>query len=315
MIGRISRAQATCWKARYTLQVSLSRVPLFWSDEYWELENTRSGVKPRRMERDGHVLFLGLFGETIHVPGSATFGGWWQDPKNYSAGQIPSLFDHLFEEFPNMRWQFRFPPSHFFPTFFDSQITYLQALGGRLVREQNSAILRRNLGSDEVATKFSRGNRKRVRSFRESGGVVRTAKPEEYRAAFTVLSESRERRGVSLSMTWEAFCLSLHRLPRVYRCWLALKGSEVVGAALTVDVSQQALYVLYWGDTPLGREQSVTATICERLATFAWDQNKEVLDLGISSVDGKIDEGLLRFKRNLGATDFDQWTVSLGSSR
>jgi len=295
--------------------VSLSRVPLFWSDEYWELGKIKTGVKLRRIERDGYLLFLELSGETIQVPGSATFGGWWRYSVDCAAGQFPRLFDHLLEEFPNMRWQFRFPPSHFYPKVFESQLKYLQALGGRSVREQNSAILHRNLGGDEVVTMFSRGNRKRVRSFRESGGVVRPANPEEYREAFTVLSESRERRGVTLSMTWEVFLLSLHRLPQVYQCWVALKGPQVVGAALTVDVSETSLYVLYWGDTPLGREQSVTATICEVIAAFAWDKNKEVLDLGISSVDGKVDDGLLRFKRNLGATDFDQWTVALESSR
>lgn len=293
----------------------MTRPPLFWSEEYWELRSATTRNKFRRVEKNGYFLYLDVSGETIKIPGSATFGGWWRNSADYNSEPFHELFEFLFTKFPKRRWQVNFPPTHFFPQLFKRQVTYLETLGGRLVREQNSSILAKNLGNDDVVSRFSRGNRKRVRAFRESGGVVRAASPQEHQLAFSILSESRERRGVSLSMTWEDFSFSLDRLPQVYQCWLALNGPYVVGAALTVKVSQSSLYVLYWGDTLLGREQSVSASICERLAAFAWSEKMEVLDLGISSVDGIIDEGLLRFKRNLGAVDFDQWTVILNDPR
>jgi hypothetical protein len=102
-------------------------------------------------------------------------------------------------------------------------------------------------------------------------------------------------------MPWHVFERGLDERPDVFTVWGATLGKEIVGGALTVEISDDTLYVLFWGDTLLGREYSVVASICEKLVEFCRSKNYKVLDLGISSVDGLLDENLARFKSNLGA--------------
>jgi hypothetical protein len=102
-------------------------------------------------------------------------------------------------------------------------------------------------------------------------------------------------------MPWHIFERGLIDRPDAFTIWGATLGSEFVGGALTVEVDSNTLYVLFWGDTLLGRDISVVGSICEKLIEFCTSRNYQVLDLGISSVDGLLDESLANFKVNLGA--------------
>jgi len=214
---------------------------------------------------------------------------------------------------PKTPWQ-SIPPEYFYPEIFHRQQRALVQLGGTLIDETNSTIQLSLLQSGSDLSNFSRGNRKRLRAFSDRGGEIRRAQGFELRAAHSLLVENRVRRGVNLSVDEEKFVGLLTNLPESYTCWLALVGQEILGVAYTVEVSSHSTYVLFWGDSPAGRSVSVVASLCARLQMVALAEGKEFLDLGISSENGNVDEGLFNFKRNLGASTFPQARITIQSN-
>jgi hypothetical protein len=223
------------------------------------------------------------------------------------------VFTELFNRFPAVRWSISFPPAYFHPEIFDGQASALLDLGANVVVETNSTIGVSPSRHDSPMEGFSRGNRKRVRAFTDLGGLVRRAAESELNAAFDLLKANRERRGVQLSIDREKFLKLATTQPNLYRCWLAIADSQLMGAALTVELDEKSTYVLYWGDSLRGREVSVSASICLYLLVTVASEGKAFLDLGISSNAGQVDEGLLRFKSNLGAETYSQFRFSLSS--
>ena len=282
-------------------------LPLFWSKDYWRANSQRSLRKIENRYSPGSIIYSSISSDRVSVPGKATFGGWWPLTASFqSVAVYEQMFRNLVAEEPAKSWEFTLPPEHFYPEVFLPQRAALENLGGSVVCEINSTIMLRDLAGGGDTTNFSRGNRKRVRAFLERGGTVNPAQPHEVHEAYDLLAQNRSRRGVSLSLTPEKFQTLLRTLPDIYSLWLARLDDELVGAAYLVKLSTDVSYVLFWGDSLAGREVSATAAICLFLQETLFREGKSFLDLGISSLRGIADAGLLKFKQNLGAISFDQ---------
>jgi len=282
--------------------------PLFWTESYWIENRSRDSEILCFSNQERATLYLSQTDNEIEVPGRATFGGWWPADETVARkSDWIRAFRTLFEKFPSRRWSITLPPSYFHPKVFLDQASALRELGASVVEEKNSTVAVKRPNGFSSTEGFSRGNRKRVRAFRDLHGLVRPAKVTELNSAYDLLEASRVRRGTHLSIGRQKFVDLIVSLPSAYRCWLAIADSELMGAALTVDIDSSSLYVLYWGDTLVGRQVSVSASICEYLLILAASEGKDFLDLGISSLGGQVDEGLLRFKQNLGAETHSQF--------
>ena len=267
-------------------------VPLFWTREYSKIHDGEHQI----VETDSGLISLGRAGvESLKSPGRATFGGFWTEPNkgfSYTEQTVAQLI-----AYSNKSVQIRisFPPSYFHPEIFEEQVSFFKARSNAFISESNFHIV------VDYRDGVSKGNRKKQRQFKERGGSVSQVPKADWRLIYDLLVENRLRRGVELSMPWNVFERGLVERPDVFTAWGATLNMEFVGGALTVEISADTLYVLFWGDTLLGRELSVVASICEKLVEFCRSKNYKVLDLGISSVDGLLDENLARFKSNLGA--------------
>ncbi len=277
-------------------------VPLFWTTEYSKIHDGEHQV----FETDSGLISLGRAGaETLKSPGRATFGGFWKEPNEgftYTEKTVAQLVSYS-----NKSNQIRisYPPSYFHPEIFEEQVSFLKAKCSSFISETNFHIVI-NQRND-----VSKGNRKKQRQFKEGGGSVSQVLKTDWRLIYNLLAENRSRRGVELSMPWHVFERGLDECPEVFTVWGATLGTELVGGALTVEISDDTLYVLFWGDTLLGREFSVVASICETLIDFCKSKNYKVLDLGISSVDGLLDSNLARFKSNLGAIQTEKLILTV----
>jgi hypothetical protein len=267
-------------------------VPLFWTYEYSKIHDGEHQL----IETESGLLPVGRAGsEILKSPGRATFGGFWSESSRaftYTKKTVCQL-----KTYSDTSSQIRisFPPSYFHPEIFQEQISYFSAKCTSLIPESNFHIVVENRND------VSKGNRKKQRQFTERGGSVSQVKKPDWHIVYELLVENRLRRGVALSMPWHIFERGLVDRPDVFTLWGATLGLDFVGGALTVEINSNTLYVLFWGDTLLGRDLSVVASICETLVEFCRSRNYQVLDLGISSVDGVLDENLAKFKINLGA--------------
>lgn len=284
--------------------------PLFWRERYWEGDD-RAQSLTKSLGSSMAKIFFRINGSVVEVPGRATFGGWYPTGSSkLTDTHYVELYRGLLEESASSTLVVRLPPKYFLPEFFLPQVEALRQLPGVEVTDVNFSIY---LNDDSGNHSFSRGNRKRVRQFAEAAGRIRECLDPERNAAYDLLRNNRSRRSAQLSMSRASFLAVLSDNPDHYRCWLAHVGGEILGVALTVQISEETLYVLYWGDSVAGRQMSVVASICGFLIRLAKDEGSRFLDLGISSVEGVVDDGLKRFKENLGAFASPQPTFELAA--
>lgn len=267
-------------------------VPLFWTSNYSKIHDGEHNI----IETESGLLPVGrASSQTLNSPGRATFGGFWTESSGGFSCTKKSISQLIAYSNKSNQIRISFPPNYFHPEIFEDQVSFFRAICNSYISESNFHI------EVDQRSDVSKGNRKKQRQFNEMGGYVSQIPQSDWRLIYNLLLENRLRRGVELSMPWNIFERGLVELPDFFTVWGANLGMEYVGGALTVKISEDTIYVLFWGDTLIGRKLSVAASICEKLVEFCRSKGIKVLDLGISSVDGLLDESLARFKLNLGA--------------
>ena len=76
--------------------------------------------------------------------------------------------------------------------------------------------------------------------------------------------------------------------------------NEMVAAAVCIALSDEVLYVLYWGDSEGMQKYSPISLLAKHIYEHAQSQSFAKLDVGTSTLLGKANYGLVKFKRNLG---------------
>jgi hypothetical protein len=127
-------------------------------------------------------------------------------------------------------------------------------------------------------------------------------KEDEWAEGFDVVEKNRARRGVRLKYSLEY----LHRLralfPGYIRMLVLRHLSSIVAAALVYRVLPGVHYVAAWGDAGHDLAYSPMNYLAHQVVVDALKQGAHVVDLGLSSIDGVANEGLVQFKRNVGST-------------
>lgn len=124
----------------------------------------------------------------------------------------------------------------------------------------------------------------------------------EWAEGYRVLEENRAQQGLTLkySLTY------LHHLrtlfPEQVRMLLFCHEDRAVAAALVYRVLPGVHYVAAWGDSGHQLPHSPMNFVAQQVVSEALKDEAHVVDLGISSVDAVVNDGLVQFKRNIGAS-------------
>src|SRR5215216_6035201 len=89
--------------------------------------------------------------------------------------------------------------------------------------------------------------------------------------------------------------------PKQIRMYRLTKDAGLAAAALVYRVGPAWDYIAAWGDDPAQRRNRAMNLLTYALVRTAIADRVRIIDLGISSVDGVPDDGLIQFKRSLGA--------------
>jgi hypothetical protein len=244
------------------------------------------------------------------IPGPVTFGGFWPlQEGGVSLDEFKTLFhQNLLSRTAYKLMEIKLPPDYFYPDIFKIQKDSLIENGEyKCIYEINNHIDLASWSED----KMSRGNRKKINQFKKNFGQVRKANINEFDLGIDVLIENRRSKGLNLSLTKEKIRYLLTNLPQFYTLYLAGIESNICAVALIVSIDKFVDYVLYWGDNLEFRHLSPVTSLFEELVKISITSNKLFLDLGISSLNGEINEGLYRYKKNLGSEDSKKYIFKL----
>ncbi len=166
---------------------------------------------------------------------------------------------------------------------------------------------------DDVAfpDKLRPNERKKLRQCYEAGYAFRqlpaAALPEVYR----LVVATRQRRGYPVSMSLAALQAAWAAMPDKYLLFGVFDGDKLIAASVSIRVNRQVLYNFYHADEAAYRSRSPLVRLVEGVYQYCRFQHISYLDLGISSVGGRLNEGLYRFKKNLGCLDAPKITYAL----
>lgn len=278
---------------------------LFWTEQFRSLNPSIQNLLSIPLESTGveaRIPFQ-VSDRRFVSPGKASFGGFHPLVKN---AQLP---DDLYLRLQSLRpadtdFVIRLPPEFFQPATFLPQHAMLESVGARAsIVDINHHVK----VAPEVVENLSRGNKKKFRQFDRAGGITQLADNSSLREAINLLKRSRERLGVRLSMTDTEIFRAFDFLPEVYRLFEARVAGDLAAAAVTVAISEDTNYVLYWGDDASSwRHLSPVVALFLEICRFSAKAGFEYLDLGTSSSGGIVNEGLRNFKRNLGAAESER---------
>jgi len=117
--------------------------------------------------------------------------------------------------------------------------------------------------------------------------------------AYGVLADNRRAKGRTLALSLDYLRRARHALPGRIRMFLMTHGGWPCAAALVYRVAPRRELVVYWGDAGHELPRSPMNLLALRLVETVLAEGALTLDLGISSVDGVPDQGLIQFKRSV----------------
>ncbi|WP_018343568.1 GNAT family N-acetyltransferase [Cytophaga aurantiaca] len=127
---------------------------------------------------------------------------------------------------------------------------------------------------------------------------------------YNVYCNARMDKGFPITISKEDY-YSLSAIPDVYTYAGVFLNDRLIANTVFVRVNKEVLYYFIAASDPAYAELSPTVLLIETLYEKAVQENYTLIDLGISSVDGVLNEGLHQFKKHVGAKDCSKRTYTL----
>ncbi len=143
---------------------------------------------------------------------------------------------------------------------------------------------------------------------REAQRALRQAEREpftfgatDWYAAYNVLGQNRAAKGRRLALSYEYIRKIVATFPGQIHMLSLWHDTQVCAAALVYEVLPRRFYVVAWGDAFHDLPRSPMNRLAYEVVAWAIERDALSLDLGLSSVDGRADPGLVQFKQSVGA--------------
>lgn len=153
--------------------------------------------------------------------------------------------------------------------------------------------------------------RRRLNTLKSRGARVEIADHIDSDLWYELYVKSRVHKNFPLTISKEEYNRLSLQLPNTYRYAGAFLDGKLIANAIFVHVNSDVLYYFLAASDPEYASLSPSVFILETMYEIAQRQQYRILDLGISSVNGTLNEGLHFFKKSLGAIDSQKNTYGL----
>lgn len=151
--------------------------------------------------------------------------------------------------------------------------------------------------------KMMRNNKKRFNKCKRANFVFEMVHSIcEIGEVYQIIKENREGNGYKISMTidqilkmYDTFNDSIYFFKTTY-------NGQCIASSMCIKLNNNVLYVFYWGDKQGYEQFSPVVFLANGIYDFAYQNKFKLIDVGTSSLKGRINFGLATFKQNLGFT-------------
>jgi hypothetical protein len=117
----------------------------------------------------------------------------------------------------------------------------------------------------------------------------------------TFIARSRERKNRPMTMTLEALEKCFQLFPESFYVFSLKNNESLLAVAVCIQINENSLYTFYLADDEKYLGFSPLIALLSGIYRFCQAKGFRVLDLGIATEKGKLNEGLAFFKAHLGA--------------
>ncbi|NJL12580.1 MAG: GNAT family N-acetyltransferase [Microscillaceae bacterium] len=144
--------------------------------------------------------------------------------------------------------------------------------------------------------------RRKYRKLREAGFACLQLSEPDWAAVHTFVARARQRQGYPISLSSEALEKLAHTFPQDFLVFEVLSShAERAAMGVLIRINAQILYHFYPADEEKFLSYSPSILLNGGMYEFGQAQGHTQLDLGISTEQGQLNEGLWYFKHQLGA--------------
>ncbi len=117
---------------------------------------------------------------------------------------------------------------------------------------------------------------------------------------YAFIEGCRRERDQRLSLSFSDLEKTVKTFPKNFQLYRVYDGSDTAAAAIVIKVSKEILYTFYYAHARKFDKVSPVVLLISSLYKLAQTQGIELIDLGTSMVNGKVNRSLLHFKKSIG---------------
>lgn len=285
-----------------TIQESI----FFDTEEFHELheKNAEKLIKIyfKNGKKINSFIYIGIRNDIGYVPYSSPFSNL-HTKLNFRAEEIKTIVNNLkniVRELKLKELNISFPP-YIYDNSIEEKINIFLSEGFRIkyIDINNYFNLLEEIIQDRAVKKDFNNNIKNNLNFEEN----------DLEIAYQVIKKNREARGFPLKMTLDHI-KNIEKLKNAKVDTFYVTYNEIpIASAIVFEVLPLKKQVVYWGNDTDFHEIKPMAFLVNKLLEYYKNEGIKILDIGPSSEVGKINYGLLQFKKNIGCKSCLKYTL------
>jgi len=164
---------------------------------------------------------------------------------------------------------------------------------------------------EEFKLLIRKNERKKLNQSIKQGCTFTSLSVDDLTDVYQLVTETRKRKGYPVSMAYDKLYQTIKILPDKYLLFGLFDQHKLIAASVSILISQDILYNFYHADDLSYRSTSPLVMLVQEIYHYCQHKEIKILDLGVSSENGIINQGLFNFKKNLGCVSSEKNTYRL----
>ncbi len=174
--------------------------------------------------------------------------------------------------------------------------------------ESNQHIPVKKLKFEEIA---NRSEVLRSTKCEQLGYEFRIASLTDLLQIYKLIEETLLRNDNKPSMSYNNLYNVIATCPDYYKLFTLWDNEKLIAATVSIKITEVTMYNFFHADHLQYRKVSSLTYLLKNIYVYCLDHHIKVLDLGISSVNGVLNQGLFNFKKTRGAVSSNKHYFSL----
>jgi hypothetical protein len=150
--------------------------------------------------------------------------------------------------------------------------------------------------------------KRRLRNSNSRGFKFRAVPSNLLDDGYALIVQSRENKGYPVTMSLAQLHKMFELFPDEYLLFGMFNEDQMIASSVCIKVSDKIMYCFYLGDDIEYRRYSPVTSLVAGIYEFCKVHNFLLLDLGLSTEKGILNEGLYNFKKTFGTVDSPKLT-------